>query len=117
MNDKNFKTKKLTLLNAPIVTAYGDFRFEPLTLVEAKKMAQNALQIESAILHKPPLLRGPSTEHFPLMRNHAATVATVPRYPVHRALVAIAQMAGKQPTVRLFRHGTLEDKRTPGSYI
>ena len=46
---------KLTLLNAPILTAHGDFRFAPLSLAEAKELVrqfQNENKpIESAIGH------------------------------------------------------------------
>lgn len=47
--------KKLTLLNAPILTAHGDFRFAPLSLEAAKSLirkfqAENK-SIESAIGH------------------------------------------------------------------
>ena len=45
----------MTLLNAPILTAYGDFRFEPLSLAEAKSLVHEFQTgnkaIQSAIGH------------------------------------------------------------------
>ena len=47
--------KKLVLLNAPITTVHGDFRFSPLILAEARNLVrefvENQKRIESAIGH------------------------------------------------------------------
>jgi hypothetical protein len=48
-------SKKLFLLNAPVLTAYGDFRFEPISLEAArdlvKEFTQSGKPLESAIGH------------------------------------------------------------------
>ena len=49
--------KKLFFLNAPVLTTFGDFRFEKLTLEEAQNLikqfaSDEAKQVESAIGHK-----------------------------------------------------------------
>lgn len=41
---------KITLLNASILTAYGTFSFQPISLAEAKNLVRNS-QIVSAIGH------------------------------------------------------------------
>lgn len=47
--------QKLIFLNAPILTAYGEFRFVPLSLSEAQKLvrefAESDKPIESAVGH------------------------------------------------------------------
>lgn len=54
--DKFSKVKKLVFLNASVLTSYGDFRFERLSLDEAKELVKKfakdeTKQIESAIGH------------------------------------------------------------------
>lgn len=55
MSKGNINFQTLYLLNAPILTAFGEFRFEKLTLIEAQKLikeyADNQKPIESAIGH------------------------------------------------------------------
>lgn len=41
---------KITLLNASILTAYGTFNFQPISLLEAKKLVRSS-EIVSAIGH------------------------------------------------------------------
>lgn len=43
--------KRLVLLNAAILTAYGKFEFEPLSIDEARKIIREAETVESAIGH------------------------------------------------------------------
>lgn len=56
MLDRSHKIKKLVFLNASILTTYGDFRFEKLTLNQAKDLVREfaddeTKQIVSAIGH------------------------------------------------------------------
>lgn len=50
-----FKAKRLTFLNAPILTAPGDYRYEPITLTAARDLVQHfhnsGRRIQSAIGH------------------------------------------------------------------
>lgn len=43
--------KKITILNASILTSYGTFTFEPVTLDEARTLVANADTVISAIGH------------------------------------------------------------------
>jgi hypothetical protein len=43
--------KRLILLNAPILTVYGKFEFEPISVDEARKVVRQAERVESAIGH------------------------------------------------------------------
>jgi hypothetical protein len=43
--------KTLTLLNAAILTSYGSFTFEPLTLEKAREIVYAAESVKSAIGH------------------------------------------------------------------
>lgn len=45
------KLRKVTLLNSSILTTYGEFRYEPLTLDAAREIIKLATEVESAIGH------------------------------------------------------------------
>ena len=56
MEKKAKRAKKLVFLNAPILTSYGEFRFEKLSLPDARKLvaefaADGEREIQSAIGH------------------------------------------------------------------
>lgn len=43
--------KRLTLLNSPVLTTYGKFEFEKVSIEKAKKIIHQAEKVESAIGH------------------------------------------------------------------
>lgn len=45
------ENERITLLNAPILTTYGAFDYQPVTLEEARRRAREAGEIQSAIGH------------------------------------------------------------------
>jgi len=48
---KHYKVMKLAILNAPILTSAGSFKYHPIDIAEARLMA-NSMQVESFIGHE-----------------------------------------------------------------
>ena len=73
------RSTKITLLNSSILTSYGEFRYTPLTLTEARHLIKESDQVQSAIGHA----------------STAAMISDLFEFPVNLNRMEYRQQAGE----------------------
>lgn len=97
---------KLTLLNTSILTSFGTYTFEPLTLAEARALIcefrQPGKTIQSAIGHQSTAALLTLLMEFPIAANRLEFKQTVDD------ITLIFKLKGRPPEGRILSHEELE---------
>lgn len=94
---------KITLLNTSILTAYGEYKYGPLTLEEARAIVKTAISVQSAIGHESTAKILTDLLDHPVEQNRFE----YSQQPGETAIVF--KLRGRPPEGKILTRGEIED--------